>query len=297
VSTVAFASGQLDAFLAHAAATGSPGLPAFPTTPPEPLHLPSYDLTGAQAALVAARVQHTGFTVIDVKEEPTEENLTRLADRLGLGAPFIPPIYRRPGAVTVAPHGISTLTATADNVAHPAVSANGQGLHVDGLLQPIGTVRTSVLLCSRPAATGGTSTLFNALAAFWHLAGTDPQAAQTLMDAAVLTRTATVNGSTDQTTGPAFAVLDGRLLTRYSRDGNDTWTPAPGQQAALDRALEAMDAMAQPGSPYTTELTLSAGQGLVFANSRLCHGRTAYQDDPAAPRRMLRGLFTRDIAA
>ncbi|MFD5616475.1 TauD/TfdA family dioxygenase [Kitasatospora sp. NPDC127060] len=297
MSPVAFASGQLDAFLAAAASTGRPGLPAFPTDLPEPLHFASYELTRSESALLARRVQRAGFAVVDVTEEPTEQNLTALAARLGLGDPFVPPIYRRPGAVTVASSGVSTLTATADGVAHPAVSANGQGLHVDGLLQPIGTVRTSVLLCARPAAQGGVSTLFNSTAAFWALVGEDPQAAETLMGSGVLTRTASVNGSTDQATGPAFAVVDGQLLTRYSRDGNDTWTPAPGQDAALDRALEAMDAMAQPGSPYAAELTLAAGQGLVFANSRLCHGRTVYLDDPAAPRRMLRGLFTRDTAA
>ncbi|GHH80473.1 hypothetical protein GCM10018781_60970 [Kitasatospora indigofera] len=296
MSPVAFASGQLDAFLAATASTGRRGLPAFPTDLPAPLRLDSYRLTAAETVRLGERVREAGFAVIDVAEEPTEQHLTLLAARLGLGDPFVPPIYRRPGAVTVAHSGVSTLTATADGVAHPAVSANGQGLHVDGLLQPIGTVRTSVLLCARPAAKGGISTLFNSTAAFWHLAGEDPQAAETLMGAGVLTRTANVNDSTDRTTGPAFAVVDGQLLARYSRDGNDAWNLAPGQDAALERALEAMDALARPGSPYAAELTLTAGQGLIFANSRLCHGRTAYQDDPATPRRMLRGLFTQNIA-
>ncbi|MFJ8478466.1 TauD/TfdA family dioxygenase [Kitasatospora sp. NPDC094011] len=296
MTPVAFASGQLDAFLATAASTGERGLPAFPADLPDPLRLGSYRITAAEAARIGERVRQVGFAVVDVAEEPTEQHLTLLAARLGLGDPFVPPIYRRPGTVAVAHSGVSTLTATADGIAHPAVSAGGQGLHVDGLLQPIGTVRTSVLLCAQPAAKGGVSTLFNATAAFWHLAGADPQAAETLMGSAVLTRTANVNGSTDRAAGPAFAVVDGQLLTRYSRDGNDTWTAAPGRDAALERALDAMEALAEPGSPFAARLTLAAGHGLIFANSRLCHGRTPYQDDPTAPRRMLRGLFTQDAA-
>ncbi|MGH3379429.1 MAG: TauD/TfdA family dioxygenase [Actinoallomurus sp.] len=295
MSLVAFASGQIEKFLTHTASTGGTGLPAFPDPIPGPLHLSAYSAGPEELAAVAHQVATCGFVVIETLDEPTEDHLAALAAGLGLAEPFVPPIYRRPGEVAVAASGISTLTATADQIGHPAVSTNGQGLHVDGLLQPIGAVRTSMLLCRRPGARGGVSTLFNATAAFWALAGEDPQAAETLMGTGVLTRTANVNGSTDATMGPAFAVIDGQLLTRYSRDGNDTWNPAPGQDQPMRRALVAMEAMSAPGSPYTAELTLTAGQGLIFANARICHGRTAYTDDPAQPRTMLRGLFTRDI--
>ncbi|NJP95430.1 TauD/TfdA family dioxygenase [Nonomuraea sp. FMUSA5-5] len=271
-------------------------LPAFPTSV-SPIPVASYDSPQAKdLAAVIGQLRCAGFAVTSCPEPPTQERLLALAEALGLGEPFVPPLYRRAGAIGVAASGISTLTASAAHVAHPAVSASGQGLHVDGLLQPIGEVLTSILLCIRPAAEGGQSTLFNAMGAFWQLAKTDPDAAAALLSDRVLGRRATVNGSSDVTWGPAFAVVNGTLVTRYSRDGNDLWDPGNGQEAALGRALTTLQVLAEPDSPYALRFTLQAGQGLIMSNSRICHGRTPYRDVADRPRRMLRGLFLRDAS-
>ncbi|MEV0623676.1 TauD/TfdA family dioxygenase [Nonomuraea sp. NPDC050404] len=271
-------------------------LPAFPATV-SPIPVASYDSPQAKdLAAVIEQLRYAGFAVTSCSQPPTHDGLIALAEALDLGEPFVPPLYRRPGAVGVAASGISTLTASAAHVPHPAVSASGQGLHVDGLLQPIGTVVTSILLCVRPAAEGGQSTLFNAVGAFRQLARTDPDAAATLLSDRVLGRRATVNGSPDVSWGPAFAVVDGTLVTRYSRDGNDLWDPEHGHEGALGRALATLAELAEPGSPYALRFTLQAGQGLLMANSRICHGRTPYRDVPDRPRAMLRGLFLRDAS-
>ncbi|MGC4851866.1 TauD/TfdA family dioxygenase [Micromonospora sp. DT4] len=265
-----------------------------------PLRLPAWDTASTETVnALTGRVATAGFALVETGTAPGQDDLLGLAGLLDLGEPFVPPLYRIPGSVQVGTAGVSQLTATpgaaADAARHPATSAIGQGWHVDGTLQQLGEVRTSLLLCVRPAATGGQSLLFNATAAFLDLADHDPAAAAALMAPSALVRMATVNGSNDSTAGPAFAVTGGQLLTRYARTDADRWFPPSGDPAAVDRALARLDELAAPGSPYRLEFTMTAGQGLVFANSRLCHGRAAYTDDSAAPRTLLRGLFTTDL--
>ncbi|MEU8216756.1 TauD/TfdA family dioxygenase [Micromonospora taraxaci] len=282
-------------------ATVRAGIPAFdPARDLTPLRLPAWDTTRPDLlATVTARFAIAGFTLIEADRPPQQDDLLAFANRLGLGEPFVPPLYRRPGTVQVAASGVSQLSAAgvgAGAPMHPATSTVGQGWHVDGTLQELGEVRTSLLLCVRPAATGGESRLFNATAAFLDLAESDPAAAAALMAPDVLARTATVNGCDDSTTGPAFAVIDGQLLTRYARTHTDRWLPsATDDPGAVDRALARLDELAEPGSPYYLQFTMSAGQGLVFANSRICHGRAPYTDHPDQPRTLLRALFTTDL--
>jgi hypothetical protein len=277
------------------------GVPAFDASRDlVPLRLPAWDTASPeQVKALTARVSTAGFALLETGTGPGQDDLLALAGLLGLGEPFVPPLYRMPGSVQVGTAGVSQMTAApgtgADAARHPATSAVGQGWHVDGTLQQMGEVRTSLLLCVRPAATGGQSLLFNATAAFLDLADHDPAAAAALMAPGVLVRVATVNGSNDSTAGPAFAVTGGQLLTRYARTDADRWFPPSGDPSAVDRALARLDELAAPGSPYRLEFTLAAGQGLVFANSRLCHGRQPYTDDPAAPRTLLRALFTTDL--
>lgn len=254
--------------------------------------------TEAQLRTLAERVSAAGFALVAADQPTGPGDLLALAGQLGLGEPFVPPLYRRPGTVHVGSGGVSELSVTTHAGApwHPATSAGGQGWHVDGTLQPLGEVRTSLLLCVRPAAQGGDSTLFNATGAFVELARRDPTAAVSLMAPDVLVRTATVNQCDDSCAGPAFGVADGQLLTRYARTNTDRWQSTSGDSTAIDRALAVLDELATPGSPYYLRLQMTAGQGLVMANSRICHGRTPYTDDPNQRRLLLRALFTADLA-
>ncbi|PZF99393.1 TauD/TfdA family dioxygenase [Micromonospora endophytica] len=281
-------------------ATTRATVPAFdPDRDRTPLRLPTWQsIPAATYDTLCARVDTAGFALVEADRPPRQDDLRALADTLGLGEPFVPPLYRRPGTVQVGAAGVSRLTAAGTHAQapmHPATSAIGQNWHVDGTLQHLGEVRTTLLLCVRPAASGGQSLLFNAAAAFLDLADRDPGAAAALMTPGVLVRTATVNGSDDSTAGPGFAVIDQRLMTRYSRTHTDRWLPASTDPDAVDRALTALDDLAKPGSPYRLEFTMTAGQGIVLANSRVCHGRAPYTDDPDQPRELLRALFTTDL--
>ncbi|WP_162795804.1 TauD/TfdA family dioxygenase [Nonomuraea lactucae] len=252
---------------------------------------------GAQLREVADRVADAGFALIEAHEPPTPSDLLALARHLGLGEPFLPPIYRRRGSVQVDDSGVAELSA-ANAVPgapmHPATSTVGQNWHIDGTLQAMGEIRTSVLLCVRPAATGGDSILFNATGAFVELARSDWAAAVSLMSPGVLIRTATVNDCDERSAGPAFGMVAGHLLTRYARTNVDRWCPRDGDMDTLRRGLDALDALALPGSPFHLRFRLSSAQGLIMANARICHGRTPYTEGPQ-PRLMLRGLFRADV--
>ncbi len=150
------------------------------------------------------------------------------------------------------------------------------------------------MLCARPAASGGTSQLFSAAGAFAALLNQDPAAAAALTAPEVLIRTSNLPDSRGQSAvGPAFAIADGRIISRYSVTSTDAYDPAAvTSPAALDRALAFLRDAARPGTGYYTEVTLAAGQGLLLANDLISHGRTPYQDNPDAPRLIYRALFT-----
>lgn len=245
---------------------------------------------------LARRLDAAGFALVQASQVPGPATPQQLARQLGLGPVYVPPQYRdRPYTDGQGVTRIGTEAAAS----HPAFGqATGQRLHCDGTLQRIGEIKTTILLCARPGRSGGTSHLFNSAAAFAWLLHEDPAAAAALTAADVLVRTSTLPGTRGQySAGPAFAVADGRLISRYSITGTDTYDhDAVTDPAALDRALEFLRQAARPGSPYYTELTLAAGQGLLLANDQISHGRAAYHDDPDCPRLMLRALFTRRCA-
>jgi len=251
---------------------------------PVPVH--AWDtIPAATGREVARRLESAGFALIQASQVPGRAAPQQLARQLGLGPVFTPPQYRdRPYTDGQGVTRIGTDAAAA----HPAFGqATGQHLHSDGTLQRIGEIKTTILLCARPARSGGTSHLFNSAAAFAWLLHEDPAAAAALTAADVLVRTSTLPDTRGQySAGPAFAVADGRLISRYSVTGTDT----------LDRGLAFLQQAARPGSPYYTELVLTAGQGLLLANDLISHGRAAYNDDPDCPRLMLRALFTRRCA-
>ncbi len=96
---------------------------------------------------------------------------------------------------------------------HPSFhKATGLDLHCDGTLQPIGYVKTAILLCKSPSMQGGELTLFNAASAFSELAIIDTPAAIALAHPKVLSRKANINGCEDINRCPTFAVQKGGLF-------------------------------------------------------------------------------------
>jgi hypothetical protein len=220
--------------------------------------------------------------------------LTQLAEWLGVGAPFVPALYAACAASSFYDDVGVNVIAVAPNAArgsHPAFgSSDALELHTDGTLEPIGRVRTAALYCVTSAVRGGHTTLFDAAGAFIDVARRDSRSAAALLHEEALTRRATVGPSPQAATGPVFALWDdGEVISRYSATPRDEW--AVDRIAGLREARRAMEERARPGSPFYAEVALAAGDGILIANDRLAHGRTAFVDRADAPRRMLRALF------
>ncbi|MER8072284.1 alpha/beta hydrolase fold domain-containing protein [Streptomyces sp. NPDC094034] len=266
----------------------------FDLIPEEPVPVADAGaLVPLELSQVADRYARHGFAIIQLPPGPfTDKSLLALAESLGLGEPFLPPLYRLGGTVAT----VSRISAAANegtvDADHPSFARTvGQELHCDGTLQDIGFIKASVLLCESPAAEGGDTTLFNASAAFARLLMTDAAAATALATPGVLIRQANVNGSTEVNSGPAFTVQDGQLICRYCVSGTDRWAvPADVTEADLWRGVEFMRWASQPISPFFARLRLGEGQAIVFDNTRISHGRSPYSDSKTQHRCLHRSL-------
>lgn len=246
-------------------------------------------------SILATELQRYGYVIVDVGRQPLarlESRMLMLARSLGLGAPFVPRLYAGRGLYRDS--GLHLIGTALGSVGHAAfVSSEAQALHCDGTLEPLGLVNTTMLGCVEKAEEGGASVLFNALGGFCDLWAKDRSAAQTLLWAKCLARSAGLDPAAPPATGPAFGLRKQYLLTRYSRTPGDRYYAPLGADCDLTRALAHLSALARRDSSYYFETTLSPGQILIFANSRLSHGRTAYRTGPAGhSRTFLRALFT-----
>lgn len=252
------------------------------------------------ASEIVLRYVQNGFCVLElVADKPTPYNLRAIASSLHLGDPFIPPLYTM-GANKVQP--VSRISAARNastpDAHHPSFGRTvGQNLHSDGTLQDIGFVKAAILLCECAAAEGGDTTLFNTSAAYNEIITADPAAAAALATPGTLIRKANINGCTDENSGPVVSVKDGQLVCRYSVTETDSWAVPDGvDEDDLRRGIEFMADAARPGSRHYAELKLAAGQAIIFDNTRISHGRTAYLDSDVQRRCMFRGLYLRDPA-
>ncbi|MFJ2609319.1 TauD/TfdA family dioxygenase [Streptomyces sp. NPDC087425] len=207
---------------------------------------------------------------------------------LDLGEPYVPLLYRESDQPTVTE---VTRKAGSD---HPVFHTGAaQGWHTDGLLEDIGTIRTTLLYCVRPAHRGGRTALLNAGRVFAELRADDPEAADVLLSDTILGRRSTLPGVEREAVGPVFADLgDGTYATRYGEGRVERWHPrGPAQRAALDRALRHFRAR-RSDPDVRIDLLLGAGQCLIFRNDLLSHSREDFVDDPLRPRLLLRSLHT-----
>ncbi|MEU4565476.1 TauD/TfdA family dioxygenase [Micromonospora sp. NPDC023956] len=241
---------------------------------------------------VVGSLDERGFAVVAMAEPgPPEAKLAALSAALRLGSPYVPALYR---FAETKEHSASYSDIRSDpKDRHPAFSTTaGQSWHVDGLLDAIGHIRTTILYCVRPAHRGGDTLLFNAVAAFAELRDKDPAAADALCSPDALSRRSTIPAIDVSTTGPVFSV-DGRgdLVTRYTDNETCTWNFSAGPPGGLRRALAFLRA-ATDDPRYRLALRLAAGQALVFRNDRLSHGRQSYEDGPNGRRHLVRALYT-----
>lgn len=251
-------------------------------------------------AEIVLRYEQNGFSILELTgDEPTPASLNAVAASLHLGDPFVPPLYTM-GANDVQP--VSRISAARNastpDAHHPSFGRTvGQNLHSDGTLQDIGFVRAAILLCECAAAEGGETTLFNTSAAYSELIAADPAAAAALATPGTLVRKANINGCSDENSGPVVSVKDGELVCRYSVTDTDSWAvPDAVDEDDLRRGIDFLAEASRPGGRHYAQLKLATGQAIVFDNTKISHGRTAYVDSARQRRCMYRGLYLRDPA-
>jgi alpha-ketoglutarate-dependent taurine dioxygenase len=232
-----------------------------------------------------------GFSVVTMAE-PGSPNaaITSLSAALRLGDPYVPALYRY--AETKDYSAPYTDIRSDTKGRHPGFSTTaGQAWHVDGLLDDIGDIKTTILYCVRAAHRGGDTLLFNSLAAFAELREKDPDAAEALLSPKALNRRSTIPAIDVDATGPVFSVDEkGDLITRYTDNETCTWNFSGDPLGGLRRAL-AFLRLASDNPRYRLAVRLAPGQALIFRNDRLSHGRQPYEDRPSARRHLVRALY------
>jgi len=268
----------------------------FTNVPTDPIIVDSIsDIDHKILNKVLVRYRTHGFSIIEYKQEIDEIVILKLAELLNLGKVFVPPLYKRGLYKT---SGVSTVKSTnTDNKNHKVFESEASiDLHCDGTLQPIGFVQTTILACKYSASLGGESILFNSTAAYYELFQNDREAALTMASDCSLIRQANLNNCGDKNIGPVFAIKNGELVCAYSVTQTDSFMAAYNtDMAALKRAIEFMRNSALPGSKYNYQHKLSSGQILIFANSKISHGRLKYQNSNNTNRCMFRALFLEKI--
>jgi hypothetical protein len=275
---------------------GNLGLVDFTNVPIDPITLDSIsDIDHNTLSKIFFRYKVHGFSIVECKKEIDEIVVLKLAKLLDLGKVFVPPLYKRGLYKT---NGVSTVKSTnTKNKNHKVFESEANiELHCDGTLQPIGFVQTTILACKHSALKGGESILFNATAAYYELFQNDREAALSMASDCSLIRQANLNNCGDKNIGPVFAIKNGELVCAYSVTQTDSFMASYNINiAALKRAIEFMHYSALPGSKYYYQHKLNSSQILIFANSKVSHGRLSYKDGSNSNRCMFRALFLEKV--
>lgn len=163
--------------------------------------------------------------------------------------------------------------------------------HTDGYYHPPQrTIRAMVLHCVRPARAGGVNALLDPELAYLALRDASPEHIRALMQPDAMTipaREDEAGVARAAQAGPVFSLDDGgHLQLRYTaRTRSIVWR----DDAATRAAVAALGALLAGDTPWIHRVRLEAGMGLVGHN--VLHDRSAFVDDPALPRLLLRARF------
>jgi alpha-ketoglutarate-dependent taurine dioxygenase len=169
--------------------------------------------------------------------------------------------------------------------------------HTDGYYHPQARrIHGMILHCVRPAARGGQTGLLDHELAYIALRDEAPEAVRALMasDAMTIPERSDASGvARPAQSGPVFALApDGGLHMRYTaRTRSIRWKDDPATQAAVARLARIIG---EDERSWVLRLTLEPGMGLVGHN--VLHERSAFADEPAAPRLLYRARFLDRVA-
>lgn len=256
------------------------------STIPSPSRL---DFPSCGRGVLKKRLYSFGFCLIGSNIfDGCPESLQSIFDALELGEPFVPEHY---GQESPYFHwsGINRITAYQLSVyAHQGFTSNqAQAVHVDGTLQEIGRIKTSIIACVQPSPIGGESILFNSTAAFLSILRQNRKYAQALLDDRALTRT-DIGRTGRSYTGPVFSLRYDEIFTRFSLDNTCTWNV--DEVPFLEEAKAALEKMLL-NRQFALSHKLEENEILILLNSKISHGRNKFIDTSESQRLLLRALF------
>jgi len=244
-------------------------------------------LTAAEHAALAMRCRAANIVVYTSSIRGADKDIPRL-----LGAQF--GLARLDRNWLADDDGISRVTVSGEGGRGDFIPYTNRpiGWHTDGYYNPPERrIRAMVLHCVEKAATGGENALLDHELAYLHLRDADPALVRALMRPDAMTipaRTDDEGVARPAQSGPVFAVdpVTGTLHMRYTaRMRSIEWNDDPTVRAA---AAELLRLLAGP-SPWILRLTLEPGMGILCNN--VLHDRSAFTDDPARPRLILRARY------
>ncbi len=245
-----------------------------------------------KGALLAA-LRKNGFALINFSEIGlSDEALIFAADKLGVGAPYVPEYFNRMGGCERSRRGIATIRSNTVGTHAGFQSHRQQEMHVDGTLNELGEINTTILACCTPAIIGGFTIVGNCLALLNSIRQKNLLLVEALFNERALTRSAVSFGG-ESTTGPIFGRKRGYVFTRFSCDNTSKWNF--GKVDNLSDAFHSCAMEMGYHSPYVIAFAMKSLQALVLCNSRVCHARSAFQDSSLAPRTMKRMIFKPDL--
>lgn len=160
--------------------------------------------------------------------------------------------------------------------------------HTDGYYG-VRAVRSFAMHCVRPAARGGENGYFRPETLYRLLEDESPTHVEALSRDDAMTIPANIDDEREvraETSAPVFSFDgDGRLHTRWTERGrNIRW-----RDAEAEAARDACRRILREADEHRIDARLNADEGVVCNN--VVHCRTAFEDDPAAPRLLYRGRY------
>ena len=243
---------------------------------------------------VVRHVDRYGFAIVRGEWRFDASDFERLAALYHLGPMYQSDFNRRVHMEGMSPSGMNQVGGLTSGRHDVFNGTSGVALHTDGSYLPIGTIKTSILLCKQHALRGGESTLFDSLSAFQALARHHPELARSLQAPNAFRRRSTdprLNKQYEHI-GPVFlAGENGETVGGFTLDVTADWDYSRRVDPRVLEAAAYLTRLAEPDSGHTLSFVLQKGQALIMRNDQLSHGRGAYVDDPTNPRVLLRGLF------
>lgn len=243
---------------------------------------------------VMREMDRYGFAIVRDQWRFDASDFKQMSARYGLGPMYQSDFNRRLHTEGMSASGMNQVGGLTAGVHDVFNSQSSTALHTDGSYLPIGTIKTSILLCKQHALRGGESILFDSVSAFQTLAHHHPDLAKCLLSPKAFRRRSTDPRLDRQYThvGPIFlAEEDGAMVGGFTLDVTADWDYCRRTDPRVLDATAYLTDLAKPGSGYIVSFTLQKGHALIMRNDQLSHGRNAYVDDPGNPRILLRGLF------